>query len=391
MNYSLKYYPSIIKSNQSQVDIDYWTTVMDNYDAKKYKEAAIGVIRYANPKLYVQYGNANKTEFEIPHGSVTVHIKVTDTTFKVSAPFLLIPTENPIPLYRQIAQLNFSPLNLVNINLNGESLSFEYECPIETCEPYKVWDILYDICIYADSYDDEFIDQFKARRIKEPTVKKHSPEKLTELHTNVMKMVDEALQYITYFDEKRWDYFSWDIVAITLCKIDNYCAPQGYLRTELEKEISYQMKTKDQTGQRLSYAKEFFKKLQTWDVNKFKEDLYEIETFVSPKRRANDEAVKNTIKGTYDRVRTEFDKRDYIACALSVQYIFYYLMYYYAIEDKYSNEIYGALQKADGKSWEEAAKPLFKAIDNIMNDKFSPMTAGSSGEGKGFFSKLFGN
>ncbi|MCX2678749.1 hypothetical protein OOZ15_02240 [Galbibacter sp. EGI 63066] len=389
MNTSPKYFPSILKSNSSQVDFTYWDRVMDFYDAKQYKETAIGVIRYANPTLFEKFGNADKTEFNIPHGSVVINIRVTDETFKVSAPFLIIPRENPIPLYRQVAQLNFSPLNLTNILLKGEQLSFEYECPIETCEPYKIWDVLYDICIYADNYDDKFIEQFNAERINEPIVKNHPPEKLTELYDNVMTIVDEALQYISHFEQKRWEYFTWDIIAITLFKIDNYCFPQGFLRTELEKEISYQMTSQDPIPQRINYAKEFLKKLQDWDAEKFKNDLYDIENFVSPKRSANDEAVKGIIKNIYERAKKEFDKKDYLACSLSVQYIFYYLLYYNTVEDKYSNVIYNALKKVGGKPWEESGKILFKAIDNIMTGNLSAVSF-KSGK-KGFFARLFNN
>lgn len=388
MNKSPKYFPSVLESNRSQADIAYWDHVMDAYEAKKYKESAIGVIRYANPVLFEKYGNADKTEFNIPHGSVVVNIKVTDRSFKISAPFLTVPAENPIPLYRQVAQINFSPLNLVNIILKEGRLSFEYECPIETCEPYKVWDILYDICIYADNYDDKFIEQFKAGRISEPMISEYTPEKQAELHGKVMEMVDEAIRYMDYFEEKRWDYFSWDMIAITLFKIDNYCFPQGYLRTELEKEISYQMTTQDQIPQRINYAKDFFRKLQGWDADKFRNDLYEIENFVSPKRNTNDAAVKEILKNVYERAQTEFGKKDYLACSLSVQYIFYYLMYYNSIEDKYTNEIYNALEKAGERSWQESGKILFGAIDNIMTDRLSPAASGSK-KSKGFLSRLF--
>lgn len=387
MNSSPKYFPSIIKSNESQVDFTYWDKVMEFYEAKKFKETAVGVIRYANPKLYETYGNEEKTEFNIPHGSILINITVTDETFKISAPFLNVPTENPIPLYRQIAQLNFSPLNLVNIVLKEKQLSFEYECPIETCEPYKIWDILYDICIYADSYDDKFIEQFKATRISKPIIKAYSDEKQTELYNNVMKIVEETNKYIEHFENKRWEYFVWDILVTTLFKIDNYCSPQGYLRSELEKEISCQMTSQDPIPQRINYGKEFLKKISTWDEEKFKNDLYEIENFVSPRRSANSDTIKEIFKNIYERAQKEIGKKDYIACTLSVQYIFYYLFYYNTIEDKYSTEIYNALKKVGEKSWQESSKILFKAIDNIMTGRLTPVL--SDTEKKGFFSRLF--
>lgn len=396
MDNSLNYYSSVSQTNKSPVDVQYWKTVNDLYTNKKLKESAIGLLKYANPVMFEKYGSADKSYFEIPHGSILLKIKINDENFSVEAPFLELPKENSVPLLRQIAQINFSPLNLSNINLKDNQLLFEYKCPIETVEPYKLWDALYEICTYADIYDDEFIKQFNAKRIYEPKIKKYDDQQLQEIYDNLIKIIDEAKNYINYFYSKRWDYFCWDIVAITLFKIDHHIAPQGNLRTELEKEIDYQMKTKDPHQQRVNYALTFFETIKNTPANKIKEDLYKTETFISVRRRATHETLVNAMKSTYDRATDEYNKRDDVACVLSVLYIYYYILYYYNFEDKYFNEIHNSLKQSSGKTWTESATILYPSLQRIIlntvpETSASPNNNQQKNKKGGFFSKLFGN
>jgi hypothetical protein len=394
MNNSLVYYPAVVSSNMSLVDVSYWQEVLDLYDAKKLKESSIALIKYANPKMFDTYGNAYKNYFEFPHGSIILKVNITDEKFSVEAPFLEVPSEKYIPLLRQIAQINFYPLNLSNINLIDNQLVFQYECPTETIEPYKLWDVFYEICIYADSYDDEFIKQFNAKRIYEPKIKYYSNEQIKELYSNLIKMIDEAKAFCNYFYSKRWDYFCWDIVAITLFKIDHHIAPQGNFRSELEKQVDYVMKSKDPHQQRVSSALEFFEKIKNTPADKIMQDIYSVENFISPKRRATHETLINTMKGTYDRAMDEYNKGDYIACTLSVEYIYYYILYYYTFEDKYFNEIHTAFKISSGKPWKEAASVLFSSFQKFISNNIQENTfVNEEKETKkngGFFSKLFG-
>ncbi len=390
MNTSPNYYLNTTQSNKSPVDVAYWQNVLNFYENKNYKESTISLLRYANPDMFEKYGNADKTYFEIPHGSVNLKIRITNDLFSVEAECLKLPESNTIPLLRQAAQINFSPLNLTNLLLKDDALYFQYECPIETCDPYKIWDVLYEICIYADSYDDEFIGKFKSKRIHEPKIKKYTEAESNDLYNNLMAMIEEAKQYTNYFYSKRWDYFCWDIAAITLLKIDHHIAPQGTLRADLEKEINYQMSSKDSHQQRIRYALEFFEKIRNMTADKIKDNFYKIETFISPRRRATHETLVNTMKGTYERATDEYNKKDDLACTLSVQYIFYYILYYYNFEDKYFNEMHTALRQSSGKSWAEAANILYPALQRIMLNLVSE-TPPKEEKKKGFFSKWFGS
>lgn len=396
MNTTLNYYPSIFQSNKSPVDVAYWQTVLDLYDSKKLKESTVALLKYANPVMFEKYGSADKSYFELPHGSVILKININDEKFSVDAPFLEVPAQNAVPLLRQVTEINFYPLNLSGVNLNDNQLWFHYDCSVNTCEPYKIWDVLYEICIYADSYDDEFIQQFGAKRIYEPRIKPHGEKQTEELYNNLIKMVDEAINYTNYFYSKRWDYFCWDIAVITLFKIDHHIAPQGNLRSELEKQIDYLMKSKDPHQQRTSSALAFFDKIKKTPADKIKQDLYLVENFISPRRRANHDTIVSAMKGNYERATDEYNKKDDIACNLTILYSYYYLLYYYNFEDKYYYEIQRALKEASGKTWTDAALILYPSFQKIMLNTVPEITSGSSSDNQGkkkggFFSKLFGN
>ncbi len=395
MNNSLNYYSSLLQNNKTLVDVEYWQTVQSLYTNKKPKESTIALLRYTNPIMFEKYGNTEKTYFEIPHGSIFLKIKITDEVFSVEAPFLELPKENVVPLLRHVAEINFYPLNLPNITLKENQLVFEYMCPIETAEPYKIWDVLYEICTDGDTYDDKFIRQFKAKRIYEPKIQRFSEDELQEKYEILIKIIDEAINYINYFYSKRWDYFCWDIVAISLFKIDHHIVPQGNLRIILEEEINYQMKTKDPHQKRVSSALAFFEKIKNTPVNEIKDDIYMIETFISPRRRATYDTLVNAMKETYTRATSEYTKKDDIACTISVLYIYFYTLYYYNFEDKYLNEIINALKQSSGKPWTEAATILYLSLQRIMLNTVPEVSTSQNNtkqENKkgNFFSKLFG-
>ena len=94
-------------------------------------------------------------------GSAEIHLKITDTTFCIRAPFLRIGDKtNRVALLRRVAEVNFSPLRLEQIHLKKDELHFEYEMPIELAQPNKVYDIIRNVALFADKYDDEFVENF---------------------------------------------------------------------------------------------------------------------------------------------------------------------------------------------------------------------------------------
>ena len=94
------------------------------------------------------------------HGSIIVNIKLDEEKLSITAPFVALPEKGRIPLLRQVAGLNFNAMDLATIYLRDNRLSFEYSCPIQLINPYKIYYILQEICCTGDKYDDEFETKF---------------------------------------------------------------------------------------------------------------------------------------------------------------------------------------------------------------------------------------
>ena len=63
-------------------------------------------------------------------------------------------------------------------------------------------------------------------------------------------------------ENKRLSALLWDILVITILKIDYYCAPQGALKNEIEKTLIY-LNAQNEYYQKLSAGKEFLKKYKS--------------------------------------------------------------------------------------------------------------------------------
>ena len=156
------------------IDLDKWDKVLDLFYNGMPEEALIGIIDFVDSQLVQKTGNQDKSEFNIPHGSIILKLKIDKQNFNVTVPFLKVPAANYIPLLRQVTQLNIHPLNLSEIVLENDQLVFKYTCPLEMCEPNKIYNVLKEICTYADLYDDEFIKKFGAAWIHKPVIRRFS-------------------------------------------------------------------------------------------------------------------------------------------------------------------------------------------------------------------------
>ena len=365
-----------------------WDKVLEAYKIKDFKAVIIGIIDYVDLSLVEKYGNAEKTEFNIPHGSVELKLTISDTHFTVKAPFLNISESKKIPLLRKVTELNFSPLNLSSIILDGEELAFEYKCLLNLCEPYKTYDALKEICVYADSYDDEFISKFDAKWIQEPSISSFSQEVKNTAWDNMQLYIQEANDAIQYFETKRSLSFAWDVLAITLMKLEYYIKPQGLLRIEIEKTISYLLGNNDPMPTKVSRGKSFLDKLKTYDRASFEADLYSVNTFIPYKVRSNNQAVKNNAENSFAQAKKEREQGNHLAATMTLVYQFFYLFYHNNVPSNISSLIENGLSKASGKPWVEASNILFKTLERIMKDDVG--STSSPEKKKGFFSKLFG-
>ena len=387
--YSMNISPSFSKalngSTKSKVDPGHWDTVLNLYDAKRYKDTVVGIINYVDPGLVEKTGSSDHNSFVIPHGSAVIHIDIKDDKLFVKAPFLSAENANKIPLLRQVAQINFSPLNLAKIVLENEKLVFTYTCPLDLCEPYKMYEVFREICLYADAYDDEFIKKFNASWLQEPIIKSFPQELKDQIWEGIQLFVQEALDYISYFETKRNLGYCWDILNITLMKIEYYANPQGILRSEIEKQISH-LQSDVQVSEKVNRGKEFLRKLQNYQRPEFDEDLYEAQTFIPYKYRSTLDNIRSNFEDSYQTARKERDGGDHMGATLSMTYIFFKLFYYNNVSDNVADIVTNAMEKASGKTWLQASDQLWGAMHKIMTEN---VNAKKGKKGRGFFRSLF--
>ena len=397
MQTNLSFQRTIAGSLKSNIDIAVWDKVMNEYETGKYADAIRNCINYIDPGIEKKFANADRTEYDVPHGSIIANVKISETEFTVTAPFLSIENAKQVPVLRQVAQLNFTPLTISRIDLEGDKLYFKFACPLSAAEPYKIYDVLREICINADNYDDEFITKFGAKRIREPKIYAYTQEQKDTAWNGIQQYIKEAFEAYEQLENKRLTSYLWDILVITLLKIDYFCAPQGALRNEIEKTLIY-LNSKDDYYQRLSGGKEFLKKLQSFDKAKFENDLYKIDVFVPYKFRTNLESIRNILKYAYETSEKEIKALDYIGSTCTLEYGILNLFYSNNVEDAISEVLTKAMEEASGKSMQDASRILFDAVKKVMtSDNFSTAAVSPPAqqqtnqlEKKGFFSKLFG-
>ena len=237
MNTAPRFDKSFLPPMVSVLNSDYWNVVINTYEEGKYLENIHAVLDYIQKDLSLNALNPEKTRYTIPHGSTLVNLEIEDNILKISAPFLKIPARSLIPLMRQSAEINFGTLVLAQIVLEGDEIFFKYECPLELCEPYKLYRVLEEICIQADANDDIFIEKFGAQRLAEMQVTFYSQEQIDLCFEKFQAYLQEALHYINYFESKRIEYFGWDAMYMAFTKIDYFMRPQGVLKSNLEKAI----------------------------------------------------------------------------------------------------------------------------------------------------------
>ncbi|MFN8255286.1 MAG: hypothetical protein U0W24_06325 [Bacteroidales bacterium] len=370
--------------SKSKIQFDVWENVVKLYEEGKFKDSLFRLFDYVDGNLVRQYGNAAKTEFTVPHGSVDVIIKISDSQVDINVPFLRLPEKNVIPLLRKATEINFSPLNIATIVLEGNELSFRYSTPLHLCEPWKMYSVFREICVNADNFDDEFIHKFGAARIKEPIIVNFTNEKKEEIWNTFQFLLNETKEYLEFFENKRFDGFLWDALIQLFLNIDYYIAPQGYLRTDMENVVNYMQDGNYSLHEKNEKGKAFFKKLQQISHDDLCSNLYVSQVFIPIKYAASLEYVRNTFSNQYETAKKEMNNSDYMGAALSIRYVFLYEFYYSYAPDDIVEIITNALENSSSKPWDEAARILWQAIDQIMTgntgQQANRQTSDSSGD-----------
>ncbi|MGB4773626.1 MAG: hypothetical protein WBP45_00505 [Daejeonella sp.] len=394
MNQTPKFHQPLAGLNTSNFEFSNWKIAVDAYQEKDYKKSFYTLMDYINPELRKKFGNAEQTYFEVPHGSIVVHIKLVDDQIEVHAPFLQLPETNVIPILRKVAELNFSPLNLAAIRLKDQFLEFYFQCKLNTCEPYKMYYLLKEICMTGDTYDDYFTVKHHAKRIQDPKVTPYSTIQAEQAWTQTCSYIDEAMEYVSYFDGKRWYQYSSEILALALLKIEHYASPQGIIKNELEDAVDY-LYTHNTLQDKIKSSKKALMKIKERGKEAFIADLYRAETFVAFKTACSLVDRQKVWEPRLQQATEELNSNNYMGVVFNLMNSFYDSSFYNTIPADLDNFINNLLENASGKDWKEAAEILVIGMKSIVSGNIQavqkPVAAPVAASKGGFFSKLFGN
>ncbi len=365
MNTAPRFNKSFLAPMIGVLNSDHWTFVMNVYEQKDYLATVYAVLDYVQKGLSDKALNAEKTSYAIPHGSTVVYLEIIDEVLKINAPFLKIPARSLIPLMRQVAEINFGTLVLAQIALEGDEIQFRYECPLELCEPYKLYRVLEEICIQADANDDIFIEKFGAQRLAKMQIAHFTDEQIDLAYQMYQAYLQEALDYMAYYEQRRIEYFGWDALYLAYTKIDYFMRPQGVLKSHLEKAIK-ELNSNLDMAEKVSKGKTTVEKLLQLEKDRFAESIYQTSQFISEKPKFEVAGVQDYLNKTYNTVRDERNKRDYIGSALSMLCGFYGLIFYYHIPQATHELLTEGLAKASGAEWELASQHLWETLDTVM-------------------------
>ncbi|WP_347373788.1 hypothetical protein [Aequorivita sp. Q41] len=367
MNKNLTYFPPIQEKQTSTRQDEKWDEAVALFNSKQYPKVLPTLLDYVGS--HFQSKKSGDT-YLIAHGSVLVGITQTDTHLHIKCPFLNIENAQKVPLMRKLAEIRMHPLNLTNVVLEKELVYFSFSCPINLCEPYKIYSVLREICFYADSYDDEFIEKFGATNLQEPKTTPFSNELKQEAYANYQKILAEGLERFAIYMENRHTHNAWYTLNITLKRIEFYCEPQGYLRTLLERAIDGIFDKNTPFQNRLLNGKNSLEKLKEYTEDKFSEDLYQIETFIPHKYSSKKDNIRENWGDNYTEAQDMIANARFEDASNLLQSCFYGLFYYNLVDETIKKPITDALAQANGLAWNQAAPILLKGMEAIMEDSF---------------------
>lgn len=365
MNKNLSYFAPINPKKSSTKQDEKWDESISLFNKGQYELVVPTLLDYIDSNLKTKKkGNT----YEIAHGSVVLFISQTETELIIKCPFLTIEDSKKVPLMRRLTELRMYPLNLSNLILEGEMVFFTFSCPLQLCEPYKIYGVLREICLYADSYDDELIEKFGAKHLQEPNVSPFPDNLKEQAYGNCQTILSEGLERYNYYMEKRQATNAWYTLNITFKKLEFYCEPQGYFRTLIEKAVDGIQDRRIQFQTRLMNGKSSLEKLKNHPKEKFLSDLYQVETFVPHKYSSKKENIRENWEDSYYEVKEKISNYQFEDACNLMQSNFYGLFYYNLLNESISKPITDALAQASQMDWNLAAPILMNGMESIMED-----------------------
>lgn len=365
------YVAPVLDSTQSRVDLELYEQSIDRYNEGKHLEAFHLLLDHFNPEFRAKYGNADGTEFRIPHGSILVNMRVRDGRLEIGADFLEIPEKGRVAMLRQVADLNLNYLMLPRFRKRGDRLEMDYSCPLAQSHPHKIYFVLRNICHIGDRYDDEFCTKFGARRCYEPRIVPFGADEAARVCEAVRATATETLEAVREYEAERKYGYAWNVIDTAFYKISYFAQPQGQLRNDLDKAVD-DMDRELPVAELVAKGRAFLERLLAMPAEEMTRDLYLVDTLVSTKRRSSLNNVQENLKDVYHEAREAIDSENYERSAVRILYKFYEMYFYNDVQDDLHAVVAKALERSARKPVEEASEILFEAVDRIMEGDLDP-------------------
>lgn len=350
----------IVQQSYNNTQPQLWEQVIRYWKQGEYKATIFQLLRFLGVQV-----NEDECIYKIPHGSIIIYLEFQDDLLKIYAPFLSVKDSLQLPFFRQILQINQDPLKLNRIRLKEEQLLFYFESPYPLCDPYKIFDVLKEICIHADLYDDAFIRKFRARRISQPEIFPLEEALQIQCIAHFRKILSDTEEALQMLIRDRMHEFIWDNFVLMLLKTDFILAPNGHLKSDIERGI-VDMHSNIELSEKINIAKRILQNFSNLTDEQIKEDLYRIRTFVPLKELITHESFKNQLQQILLQVQRESQKGEYLAAYFTTVYQLLFIAYRFDLDEKCLNALTEILDATSGDIHQNKVLHIISLLkDNI--------------------------
>lgn len=362
MQNCISFTPTLQKSLKSKINVSKWDEATDYFEQKRYHESIYAAFDYIDAAILRHYANPDKSKIVIPQGSAVVIIEISSDTISIRAPFVKLPAEKRLPILRKCTEINFNDMSLPQLYLEDDVLSISYVMPVELCEPYKLYDLLRDIAINADRYDDEFVEKFGAQRVMEPQVSQYPENDAATIRKTAINIVEEALNYAAFFESKRDLVLASDALLIGINRLKYYASPTGMTGSKLNDAVgTFFNRSVDMPG-KIKAMRTALEGVKTISDEEFRSAFNITYQLIPLKSNASRNYLQDWIERQYDDASSMLNKGNYATAVSYSLYTLYIILADFNIDENSSKAIEYSLRKAAGKPFQEAAPILVRVL-----------------------------
>ncbi len=347
-----------------------WAEVIDAYEKDNYKVSLYYLLKYLSKKSVSGLKPKKDIDVEIQHTNILLSIKINDEGFSVQAPFLKITNNtNIVALLRKISEINFDPLNLSQIILDGNLLYFAYACPLELCEPKKILNIIREICFQGDYYSPKLQESYQAEYFVSPIKKTLSVKEKGTTLTTIRRIFEDYDKCMQFFEKERLSEYHWDIIVITLLKLETMSYLNGTLRSDLYDMLGL-MYSDNEMNFRVDRGIAFIKELKAKDEEELISCMYHSYIFCTRLKVIDQEKLTEILEQNSERFEKSKKEDRYLALTYDIYERLLHLISLYNVDDKTKNKIYADLREIKSDTdWEDAADNLYQTYQYLRKGK----------------------